>query len=133
MRLVHGRLRLADPGVRVRGGGMVFRTAGAVATLLIGLGGAGGSALAQYYPAPPQGYQPAQADPPPQGAYRQLPPVAEADEAAPSYGSPTIQSTPLPPAGVAPQAAEPPAGAPYGRGGPAYPEEAALPPPPGTV
>ena len=34
---------------------MVFRTAGAIATLLLGLGGPGGQALAQYYP-PPQAY-----------------------------------------------------------------------------
>jgi hypothetical protein len=33
-------------------GDMVFRTAGAIATLLIGLGSAGGQALAQYYPPP---------------------------------------------------------------------------------
>ena len=43
---------------------MVFRTAGAIVTLLIGLGSAGGEALAQYYP-PLQGY-PTQAYPPPQ-------------------------------------------------------------------
>ena len=62
---------------------MVFRTAGAIATLVIGLGGAGGQALAQYYP-PPQTYPP-QAYPPPQGyAPRQpLPPVGDADDDAP--------------------------------------------------
>src|SRR4051794_21056149 len=42
----------------VRGRGeMVFRTAGATATLMICLAGAGGQALAQYYP-PPQAYPP---------------------------------------------------------------------------
>jgi hypothetical protein len=34
---------------------MAFRTAGAIATLVIGLGGAGGQALAQYYPPPDSG------------------------------------------------------------------------------
>jgi hypothetical protein len=41
---------------------MVFRTASAMAALLIGLGGAGGQALAQYYP-PAQAY-PSQEHPP---------------------------------------------------------------------
>jgi hypothetical protein len=36
---------------------MVFRTAGAIAALLIGLGTIGDQALAQYYP-PPQAYPP---------------------------------------------------------------------------
>ena len=58
---------------------MVFRTAGAIAALLIGLGSAGGQALAQYYP-PPRTYPP-QAYPPPQGypPRQALPPVADAD------------------------------------------------------
>ncbi len=41
---------------------MVFRTAGAIATLLLGLGASGGQALAQYYP-PAQAYPPPQAYP----------------------------------------------------------------------
>src|SRR5215467_8227601 len=103
---------------------MVFRTAGAVATLLIGLGASGGEALAQYYP-PAQAYPPSQAYPLPQG-YR--PSVADADDNQ-LYD---LQGRPLPP-GVVPQAAEPAAPGPrYGHGGPAYPDEAALPPPPGA-
>src|SRR6266545_4825196 len=92
---------------------MVFRTAGAVATLLIGLGASGGEALAQYYP-------PAQAYPPP---------VADADDNQ-LYD---LQGRPLPPAAVGPQATEPAAPTPrYGQGGPAYPDEAAAPAPPGV-
>jgi lipoprotein-anchoring transpeptidase ErfK/SrfK len=77
---------------------MVFRTAGAMAMLLIGLESAGGQALAQYYPAP-QAY-PRQAYPPPQGypPSRPLPPVADANDDAPVYSSPT--GRPLPPAAV---------------------------------
>jgi hypothetical protein len=77
---------------------MVFRTAGAVAMLLIGLEGAGGQALAQYYPAP-QAY-PRQAYPPPQGSppSRPLPPLVDANDDAPVYGSPTGRL--LPPAAV---------------------------------
>src|SRR5215472_3921483 len=102
---------------------MVFRTAGAIAALLIGLGASGGEALAQYYP-PPQAYPP-QAYPPPQG-YR--PPVADADDNQ-LYD---LQGRPLPP-GTVPQASEPAAPGPrYGHGGPAYPDEAALPPPSGV-
>jgi lipoprotein-anchoring transpeptidase ErfK/SrfK len=87
---------------------MIFRTTGAIATLLIGLGGPGGQALAQYYP-PPQTYPP-QAYPPPQGypPRQPLPPVADAD--APLLNAPVTQSHPLPPVGVGPQANEPPAG-----------------------
>jgi lipoprotein-anchoring transpeptidase ErfK/SrfK len=104
---------------------MVFRTAGAVATLLIGLGASGGEALAQYYP-PAQAYPAPQAYPPPQG-YR--PPVADADDNQ-LYD---LQGRPLPPAAVGPQATEPAAPAPrYGQGGPAYPDEAAAPAPPGV-
>ncbi len=109
---------------------MVFRTAGAIATLLIGLGSAGGEALAQYYP-PPQGY-PTQAYPPPQGySPRQpLPPVADADEedASPPLNTPVLQGPALPPLEVGPQWNAPPAGTRYGRGTPAYPAEAAQPP-----
>src|SRR6516164_6437702 len=104
---------------------MVFRTAGAIAALLIGLGASSGEALAQYYP-PAQPYPPPQAYPPPQG-YR--PPVADAADDNQLYD---LQGRPLPP-GVVPQAAEPAAPGPrYGHGGPAYPDEAALPPPPGA-
>ena len=102
---------------------MVFRTAGAIAALLIGLGASGGEALAQYYP-PPQAYPP-QAYPPPQG-YR--PPVADADDNQ-LYD---LQGRPLPP-GTVPQATAPAAPAPrYGNASPVYPDEAGLPPPPGT-
>ena len=53
---------------------MVFRTAGAIATLLIGLGASGGAALAQYYPSAPA-YPPPQAYPPPHGQPPYRPPV----------------------------------------------------------
>jgi lipoprotein-anchoring transpeptidase ErfK/SrfK len=101
---------------------MVFRTAGAIAALLTGLGLSGGGASAQYYP-PAQAYPPPQAYPPAQGypAYRPLPPVADADDNQ-IYD---LQGRPLPPAAVEPVAPAPR----YGRGGPAYPDEATLPPP----
>jgi lipoprotein-anchoring transpeptidase ErfK/SrfK len=70
--------------------------------------------LAQYYP-------PAQAYPPPAHGYRPLPPVADADDNQ-IYD---LQGRPLPPAAVEPVAP----GARYGRGGPVYPDEAAVPPP----
>src|SRR4029450_4057497 len=81
-------------GVQSRGGGMFFRTAGAVATLLIGLAGSGGQALAQYYP-PPQAYPPPPAYPPanvypPQ---RQLPPMS-ADDDAKFYEPPPVYGLP---------------------------------------
>jgi lipoprotein-anchoring transpeptidase ErfK/SrfK len=122
---------------------MVFRTAGALATLLVGLMGASShQALAQYYP-PPQSYPPQvyppQAYPPqayPPQAYppQAYPrpygsPVAEADE-APSYDPSMEPTRPLPPAAVGPQATEPPPGVQYGRGAPI--EQAEL-PPPGTI
>src|SRR5262249_43871585 len=101
---------------------MVFRTAGAIAALLIGLGAWGSEALAQYYP-PPQAYPP-QAYPPPQGY---PPSVADADDNQ-LYD---LQGRPLPPAAVGPQATEPAAPAPrYGHASPVYPDEAGLPPPP---
>src|SRR6516162_2863645 len=100
---------------------MVFRTAGAIAALLIGLGTPGGEALAQYYP-PAQAYPPPQAYPP-QG-YR--PSVADADDNQ-LYD---LQGRPLPPAAVGSQATEPAAPAPrYGNASPVYPDEAGLPPP----
>ena len=60
---------------------MLFRTVGAIATLLIGLGVSGGDALAQHYPLA-QPYPPPQAYPPPQGypPYRPLPPLADAQD-----------------------------------------------------
>ena len=53
---------------------MIFRTTGAIATLLVGLGGAGGQALAQYYPAP-QAYPPPQATTQPNGEPIVRPPM----------------------------------------------------------
>ena len=106
---------------------MVFRTAGALATLLIGLMGPGGPALAQYAP-PPHAYPPPQGYPP----YRPLPPVAAEDD-APTYDPPMIQGRPLPPAAIGPQVYEPvppPPGARFGRRAPVQVEEAELPPPP---
>jgi lipoprotein-anchoring transpeptidase ErfK/SrfK len=109
---------------------MVFRTAGAIATLLIGFGSAGGQALAQYYPPPrtypPQAYPPAQGYPPRQA----LPPVADADtdDDTPPLNAPVLQGPPLPPLGAGPQWNGPPAGTRYGRGTPAYPADAAKPP-----
>src|SRR5215472_266050 len=71
---------------------MVFRTAGAIAALLIGLGALGGEALAQYYP-PAQPYPPPQAYPPPQGYPPYRPSVADADDNQ-LYD---LQGRPLPP------------------------------------
>ena len=105
---------------------MVFRTAGAIAALLIGLGASGGEALAQYYP-PAQPYPPPQAYPPPQGYPPSRPSVADADDNQ-LYD---LQGRPLPPAAVGPQATEPAAPGPR-YGGPVYPDEAGLPPPPGA-
>jgi len=104
---------------------MVFRTAGAIATLLIGLGG---QALAQYYP-PAQAYPP-QAYPPPQGypSPQPIPPVADAEDEAPPINAPVVQGPALPPIGVGPQWNGPPAGTRYGRGTPAYPTDTAQPP-----
>ena len=96
---------------------MDFRTAGAIATLLIGLGGSGGPALAQYQPAP-QAYPPPPAYPPPQGPVLVSPPDANDD--APRYDA---QGRPLPPAAVGPQANEPPPVR-WGRRAPVYAEEA---------
>jgi lipoprotein-anchoring transpeptidase ErfK/SrfK len=102
---------------------MVFRTAGAIAALLIGLG-ASGEALAQYYP-PAQPYPPPQAYPPPQGYPPYRPSAADADDNQ-LYD---LQGRPLPPAAVGPQATEPAAPGPR-YGAPVYPDEAGLPPPP---
>src|SRR5262249_44341298 len=105
---------------------MVFRTAGAIAALLIGLGASGGEALAQPSP-PPRPSPPPQAYPPPQGYPPSRPSVADADDNQ-LYD---LQGRPLPPAAVGPQATEPAAPGPR-YGGPVYPDEAGLPPPPGA-
>ena len=82
---------------------MVFRTAGAIATVLIGVTG---QALAQYYP-------------PPQPDPRQpLPPTVIADE-LPPLNAPVVQGDLLPPVGVGP-AYQPPPGARYQQGTAAY-------------
>jgi lipoprotein-anchoring transpeptidase ErfK/SrfK len=97
---------------------MVFRTAGAIATLLLGLGGPGGQALAQYYP--PQAYPPSQGYQPP---YRPLPPVDVADDPQP-YDPPIVQSRPLPPAAIGPQVDElPPLSGNRWRRAPVYAQE----------
>ena len=77
---------------------MVFRTAGATATLMICLAGTGGQSVAQYYP-PPQAYPP-QAYRPPQGytPRQPLPPMSDAEEDAPPLNAPVMQA-PLPPVG----------------------------------
>jgi lipoprotein-anchoring transpeptidase ErfK/SrfK len=75
---------------------VVFRTAGAIATLVISLGGASGQALAQYYPAP-QAY-PTQGYPPRQP----LPPVADADGDAPLLNAPVLQGLMRPPLPISP-------------------------------
>src|SRR5260221_10238216 len=97
---------------------MNFRTTGAIAALLIGIGASAGDASAQYSPQPqayPPAYPPAQGYPP----HRPLPPIADADDNQ-IYD---LQGRPLPPAAVKPSAP----GAPYGHAG--YPDEAVSPPP----
>ena len=91
---------------------MVFRTAGAAATLMICLAGTGGQSAAQYYP-PPQPYPP-QAYRPPQGytPRQPLPPTSDAEEDAPPLNAPVMQA-PLPPVGGGPQGNEPPASTRY--------------------
>ena len=87
---------------------MVFRTAGAIATVLIGVTG---QALAQYYP-------------PPQPDPRQpLPPTVIADE-LPPLNAPVVQGDLLPPVGVGPSY-QPPPGARYQQGTAAYPADPA--------
>jgi lipoprotein-anchoring transpeptidase ErfK/SrfK len=84
---------------------MVFRTAGAIAALLIGLGRQG---LAQYYP-PPQAYPPQS----PRQAYsprQPLPPIVDAQDQLPPLNAPVVQGDPLPPVGVGPAYQPPPAG-----------------------
>ena len=103
---------------------MIFRTAGAVAALMLGFAASGDhQAFAQYYPS--QAYPPQQAYPRP---YRPLPPLAAADDDLPPYDQPMVQGRPLPPAAVGRDVIEPlpPPGLPLGRRGV---EEAELPPP----
>jgi len=73
---------------------MIFRTAGAIAALSLGLGGGGGQALAQYYP-PAQAY-PSQGYP----SREPLPSVADGDDDAPPINAPVVRGSPLPPIGV---------------------------------
>jgi lipoprotein-anchoring transpeptidase ErfK/SrfK len=109
---------------------MKFRTAGAVAALLIGVTGPGNLATAQYYPAqqvyPAQSYPPVQSYPP----YRPAPALEEDDD-APFYDPPMVQRRPLPPIAGA-QEGEPLPAAQAARAAPIYPEENVelLPPPP---
>jgi lipoprotein-anchoring transpeptidase ErfK/SrfK len=81
---------------------MVFRTASAIAALMIWLGASGGKALAQYYP-PAQAYPPSQAYPPqgyyPRQDYRPLPLVVDDD--ADDDLVYDLQGRPLPPLAVA--------------------------------
>ena len=105
---------------------MVFRTAGATATLLMCLAGANDPASAQY--SAPQAYPP-QTYPPVQGYTPR--PMADAEENAPPLNAPVTQG-PLPPVGLGPQANELAAGIRYGRGTPAYPRDTALPPSSGS-
>ena len=107
---------------------MFFRTAGAVATLLIGLAGSGGQALAQYYP-PPQTYPPPPAYPPAH-AYppqRQLPPM-NGDDDAQYYEPPPVYRLP-PGTTVPPESLDPPSGR-MGRLRPPADIEPYVPPPP---
>jgi lipoprotein-anchoring transpeptidase ErfK/SrfK len=94
---------------------MVFRTAGAIATVLIGVTG---QALAQIYP-PPQAYP-----------RQPLPPTVNANE-LPPLNAPVVQGDLLPPVGVGPAYQQPP-GARYQQGTAAHPADAALRPPAGS-
>jgi lipoprotein-anchoring transpeptidase ErfK/SrfK len=89
---------------------MVFRTASAIAALMIWFGASGGKALAQYYP-PVQASPPPQAYPPqgyyPRQGYR--PPVVDDDDDDDIVYD--LQGRPLPPSAVAkPQANKAPGG-----------------------
>src|SRR4051795_248052 len=117
----------------VRGKGMNFRTAGALATLLLAAIGSADPAAAQYYPAPqaypPQSYPPARGYPP----YRPAP-VVDEDDDGPLYDPPMVQRSPLPPLD-APQANDPRPQANVGGGRAPHPypdqDSEPLPPPPG--
>jgi lipoprotein-anchoring transpeptidase ErfK/SrfK len=118
---------------------MKFRTAGALATLVLGVAALSSQqASAQYYPPPPPSY-PAQAYPP----ARSYPPYTAApgledNEDEPFYDPPMVQRRALPPPPMVEQEVAPPlqgsAPAPgatvrAGRPGAEYPEEADLRPP----
>ena len=85
---------------------MIFRTVGAMATLLIGFTG---HVVAQYYP-PPQGYP------------RQPLPPAVTTEDRPPVNVPVMRGDALPPVGPAYQS---PPGGRYQQGGAGYPTDAA--------
>jgi lipoprotein-anchoring transpeptidase ErfK/SrfK len=91
---------------------MIVGTAGAIATLLIALGGLSTQALAQYYP-PAQAYPPQ--DYPPAQTYSRQPPTVGAHDLPPPNAP--VQP-PLPPVGVGP-AYQRPVDARYGQGPPA--------------
>ena len=91
---------------------MIVRTVGAIATLLIALGGLSTQALAQYYP-PAQAYPPQ--DYPPAQTYSRQPPTVGAHDLPPPNAP--VQP-PLPPVGVGP-AYQRPVDARYGQGPPA--------------
>src|ERR1700739_563075 len=101
MCLLPGSFFRASIRVCVRGQrGMVFRTASAIAALMIWLEASGGKALAQYYPPvqayPPPGYYPRQ-------GYRPLPPVVDDDDDDDMIYD--LEGRPLPPGAIAkPQA-----------------------------
>jgi lipoprotein-anchoring transpeptidase ErfK/SrfK len=89
---------------------MVFRTAGAIAALMLGLGGLGSQVLAQYSP--------------------QQQPAYFGDDPR-TYDPPGVQSRPLPPASVGPQVEELPPSGNRWRRAPVYAQEPeALPAPP---
>jgi lipoprotein-anchoring transpeptidase ErfK/SrfK len=112
---------------------MVFRTAGAIATLLLGLGGPGSQALAQYYPPqqqlqpylgddqppivqsrplPPISVGPQQVDelPPPGSRWRRAPVYAQEPEPLPAPPLSTYREAPLPPGPVGAYRDAPPPG-----------------------
>jgi lipoprotein-anchoring transpeptidase ErfK/SrfK len=118
---------------------MVFRTAGAIATLLLGLGGPGGQALAQYYPPQQQpaylGDDPRSSDPnvvqsrplpplppaaigpqvdevppPPGSRWRRAPVYAQEPEPLPAPPLSTYREAPLPPPPVGAYRDAPPPG-----------------------
>jgi lipoprotein-anchoring transpeptidase ErfK/SrfK len=99
---------------------MIVRTAGAIATLLIALGGLSTQALAQYYPPaqtyPPQGYPPAQTD-----SRQPFPPRVDTHD-LPPLNVPAQESPARVDLGPANQR---PADAGYGQGTGAYPANAA--------
>jgi len=100
---------------------MVFRTAGVIATLVIGLGAP--QVSAQYYPPAPV-YPPPQAYPSP--LYPPLPP-ADLDDDGSIYDGTTVQSRPLPAAGLGRQGNDAPVSD-NRRSGSVY-DQAELPPP----